>query len=173
MIRRTIKKKNIYTHNFHVSYDRQNYNVIGTHLQSVILDMLHYRNSRIENNFDTSSSVENLFLGYTLKTVGRTPVRGLNADCSYPFVDNVASDDRSQQTGQVSQTVGQAHQYAREPRRYVQMVDFESRINGSVESHAHGENSHCQVRVAACVGRKYERYRRTKLTCEHSGNRKR
>jgi len=38
---------------------------------------------------------------------------------SGPFVNNVAGDDRGQQTGQIGQTIGQAHQYSREPRRYV------------------------------------------------------
>lgn len=88
---------------------------------------------------------------------------------TYPFVDNVAGDDRSQQTGQVSQTVGQAHQYAGESRRYVQMVDFESRINGAVETDAHGQYGHGQVRVAARVGRRDQRYRRPELTCGHKG----
>lgn len=51
---------------------------------------------------------------------------------TYPFVDYVAGDYRGQQTGQVGQTVGQTHQYSGEPRRYIQMVDFESRVNGAV-----------------------------------------
>lgn len=86
---------------------------------------------------------------------------------TYPFVDDVAGDDRGQQTGQVGQTVGQAHQYAGESRRYVQMVDFESRVYGAVESDAHGQYGHGQVWVAARVGRRDQRYRRPELTCGH------
>jgi len=83
---------------------------------------------------------------------------------TYPFVNNVAGDDRGQQTSQVGQTIGQAHQYSGEPRRYVQMVDFESRVNGAVETHTYGQYGHSQVRVAARVGRGDQRYRWTELT---------
>jgi len=81
-----------------------------------------------------------------------------------PFVNNVAGDDRGQQTGQVGQTIGQAHQYSGEPWRYVQVVDFESRVNAAVETHSHGQYGHCQVRVAARVGRGDQPYRGTELT---------
>lgn len=47
------------------------------------------------------------------------------------------------------------------------MVDFESRVYGAVESDAHGQYGHGQVRVAARVGREYQRYRRAELTWKH------
>lgn len=82
----------------------------------------------------------------------------------HPFVDNVAGDYRGQQASQVGQAVGQAHQYSGEPRRYVQMVDFKTRVNRAVQTDAHGQYEDRQVRVAARVGRGDQRYRRTKLT---------
>jgi len=46
------------------------------------------------------------------------------------------------------------------------MVDFETRVNRTVQTDAHGQYGDRQVRVATRVGRSEQRYGRTELTCE-------
>lgn len=73
----------------------------------------------------------------------------MNDRSNYRSDDYISGGDRSEETGKIRQAIGEGHQYTSEPRRDVQVVNLESRIDATVQTHADGQDHHRQPGIAA------------------------
>lgn len=78
--------------------------------------------------------------------------------------DDVPGRDGREETSEVGQAVGEAHEDSCEARRDVEVVDLEARVDAAVEADADGEDGHGQRRVAARERRRHQRHCGTVLT---------